>query len=332
MNRSLLNSCLLDRCLLLPTVYLADRVAGDPEWFPHPVRLMGWTITKSENLLRQPDQSDESELLAGAALTATVVAASYFLTRMTITAAYRRSKLLGLLTEIALGWTCLAARNLQDEASLVLAALDAGDISLARSRLARIVGRDTGTLDIQEISRAVIETVAESASDGVVAPLFYMSLGGVPLAMAYKAVNTLDSMIGHADTRYFYFGKAAARLDDAANFVPARLTALAIVAVSSLSKASAAGAWKVWLRDASKHKSPNAGQPESAMAGALRVRLGDGNYYQGEFIPTRAMGEEFPAPQPQDACKAIRIASAVALLGVGAGVVLSALLRSRGAE
>jgi adenosylcobinamide-phosphate synthase len=326
MNRSLLNSC-LDRCLLLPTVYLADRVAGDPEWFPHPVRLMGWTITKSENLLRQPDQSDESELLAGAALTATVVAASYFLTRMTIAAAYRRSKSLGLLTEIALGWTCLAARNLQDEASLVLAALDAGDISQARSRLARIVGRDTKNLDIYEISRAVIETVAESASDGVIAPLFYLSLGGVPLAMAHKAVNTLDSMIGHTDTRYFYFGKAAARLDDVANFVPARLTALAIVAGSWLSKANACDAWKVWLRDGKRHQSPNAGQPESAMAGALRVRLGGGNHYEGEFIPAEPMGDEFPAPQPQHARKALRIASAVALLGLGAGV-LSALLRS----
>ncbi|HEY1658795.1 MAG TPA: adenosylcobinamide-phosphate synthase CbiB [Candidatus Sulfotelmatobacter sp.] len=323
---------LLQRGWLLPSVYLADRAAGDPEWFPHPVRLMGWTITKGETLVRRPDQRPQSEFLAGAALTAMVLTSSYVLTRMTIAAAYRCSKSLGLLTDLALGWTCLAARNLQDETSLVLAALDAGDIPLARSRLARIVGRDTGALDPQEISRAVIETVAESASDGVVAPLLYMSLGGVPLAMAYKAVNTLDSMIGHDDTRYFYFGKAAARLDDAVNFVPARLTALAIVAVSSLSKANAADAWKVWLRDACRHKSPNAGQPESAMAGALGVRLGDGNYYQGEFIPARPMGEEFPAPQPQDARKAIRIASAVALLGIGAGVLLSALLRTRGAN
>ncbi len=331
----------MNRGLLLPAVYLADQVAGDPEWFPHPVRLMGWTITKGEKFLRQPyripDQSpvqspvpnNESELLAGTALTATVVTASYFLTRMTIAAAYRRSKSFGWLTEIALGWTCLAARNLQDEASDVLAALDAGNISLARTRLARIVGRDTGNLDMQEISRAVIETVAESASDGVVAPLFYMSIGGVPLAMAYKAVNTLDSMIGHTNTHYIYFGKAAARLDDAANFVPARLTALAIVAVSWLSKANAGDAWKVWLRDGSRHRSPNAGQPESAMAGALGVGLGGGNYYEGEFIPAVPMGEEFPAPQPQHARQAIRIASAVALLGLGVGMLLNALFRPR---
>jgi adenosylcobinamide-phosphate synthase len=315
----------MNRRLLLPAVYLADQIAGDPEWLPHPVRLMGLAIIKGEALLRHSDQSNESELLAGAALTAAVVAASYFVTRLTIAEAWRCSRLLGSLTEIALGWTCLAARNLEDEASLVLAAVDSGDLALARSRLARIVGRDTENLDVHEMSRAVIETVAESASDGVVAPLFYMSVGGVPLAMAYKAVNTLDSMIGHADDRYFYFGKAAARLDDAANFVPARLTALAIVAASAMSNDSACGAWKVWLRDGNRHKSPNAGQPESAISGALRVRLGGGNFYQGEFIPAEPIGGEFPAPQPRHARKAIRIVSAVALLCLGAGVLLSAL-------
>jgi len=319
----------MNRCLLLPTVYLTDRVAGDPKWFPHPVRLMGWAITKGEKLLRQPDQSHESELLAGAALTGTIVTASYFATRLTIVAAYRHSNLLGWLTEIGLGWTCIAARNLKDEASLVLAAVDLGDLMLVRRRLARIVGRDTDCLDIHELSRAVIETVAESASDGVVAPLFYMSLGGVPLAMAYKAVNTLDSVIGHADDRYFYFGKAAARLDDVANFVPARLTALAIVTASWLWKADACGAWKVWSRDGNEHRSPNAGQPESAMAGALGVQLGGGNFYEGEFIPAAPLGGEFPAPQPEHARKAIRIVSAVALLGLGASMLLSALLLSR---
>lgn len=319
----------MNRCLLLPAVYLADQIAGDPEWLPHPVRLMGWAIAQGETYLRQPGQSNESELLAGAMLTATVVSASYVLTRLAIAAAYRRSKLLGGLVEIGLGWTCLAARSLEEEASLVLAALDAGDTALARSRLARIVGRDTGNLDVHEISRAVIETVAESASDGVAAPLFYMSLGGVPLAMAYKAVNTLDSMIGHADERYFYFGKAAARLDDAANLVPARLTALAIVAVSGLAEANVGDAWKVWLRDGNRHKSPNAGHPESAMAGALGVRLGGGNFYAGELIPAEPIGEEFQAPEPRDARKGIRIASAVALLGIGAGVVLGALLLPR---
>jgi adenosylcobinamide-phosphate synthase len=322
MNRSFLR-----RSLLLPAVYLADQIAGDPEWLPHPVRLMGWAITKGEELLRRPDQSSEKELLAGAALTAMVVIASYILTQQTIARAYRRSRLWGSVTEIALGCTCLAARNLHDEASLVLAALDAGDISLARRRLARIVGRDTKSLNVHEISRALIETIAESASDGVIAPLFYMTVGGVPLAMAYKAINTLDSMIGHADGRYFYFGKAAARLDDAANFIPAKLTSLAIVAASRLSQARAHDAWRVWLRDGNKHKSPNAGQPESAISGALGVRLGGGNFYKHEFVPAEPIGQEFPKPQPRHARKAVRIISTVALLGLGAGVLVTALLQ-----
>jgi adenosylcobinamide-phosphate synthase len=315
----------MNRCLLLPAVYLVDRRAGDPEWFPHPVRLMGWAITKSESVLRRAVRSAESDLFAGAVLAAAVVSASYFLTRLTIAAAYRRSKLVGWITEVGLGWTCLAARNLHDEASLVLAALEEEDIPLARRRLARIVGRDTGILDIHEISRAVIETVAESASDGVLAPLVYMGLGGVPLAMAYKAANTLDSMIGHADARYFYFGKAAARLDDAANLFPARLTTLAIVAASWWSKANARDAWRVWRRDGSRHQSPNAGHPESAIAGALGVRLGGGNFYAGEFIAAEPIGEEFPAPEPQHARQAIHLISTVALLGLGAGLLLGVL-------
>jgi len=319
----------MNRSLLLPMVHLADQIAGDPEWLPHPVRLMGLAITKGEKHLRWPNQDVEAELLAGVALTATVVTASYVLTRLTILAAYRCSRLLGSATEVALGWTCLAARNLRDEASRVLDALEAGDVLLARRRLARIVGRDTNDLDIHEISRAVIETVAESASDGIVAPIFYMGVGGIPLAMAYKAVNTLDSMIGHADDRYFYFGKVAAHLDDAANFVPARLTALAIVAAALLSLDNARDAGRVWLRDGNKHKSPNAGHPESAIAGALGVRLGGGNFYQGEFIPAERIGEEHAAPEPRDARKSIRIVSTVALFGLSAGIALSILLRSR---
>jgi adenosylcobinamide-phosphate synthase len=318
----------MNRSFLFPAVYFADQIAGDPEWFPHPVRVMGWSIAKGETLLRRPEQSDGSELLAGAALAAAVVTASYFMTRLLIERAYRHSNVLGWLTEIGLGWTCLAARNLQDEASAILKALDSGDIMLARNRLARIVGRDTQHLDIREVCRALIETVAESSSDGVIAPLFYMCFGGVPLAMAYKAINTLDSMIGHTNTRYFYFGKASARLDDAANYLPARITAVAIVAASLLcGEAAPARALNIWLRDGDKHKSPNAGQPESAMAGALGVRLGGGNTYDGVFLPAEQIGEEFQAPHPSDARNAIRMVSTVALMGLGAGMLFTALLK-----
>lgn len=320
----------MNRCTVLPAAYLLDQIAGDPEWFPHPVRLMGWAIARGEAVLRRPHQSEFAELVSGGALTVALVTATYYVTAQTIRLAYRKSEALGGFTETLLGCTCLAARNLEQEATAVTEALAAGDILPARRRLARIVGRDTGHLDAHEISRAVIETVAESASDGIVAPLVYMALGGVPLAMAYKAVNTLDSIIGHADTHYFYFGKVAARLDDAANYLPARLTSLAIIAASSLlGDADAQCGWHIWRRDGDKHKSPNAGQPESAMAGALRVRLGGGNIYAGELIPGQPIGEEFPTPACEHARRAIGLVSVVALLGAGFGALLAAFSQAR---
>lgn len=319
------------RFYLLPAVYLADQIAGDPEWIPHPVRWMGAAITRGEVILREPGQSPGEEFLRGALLTASLVTSSYLLTRLVIREAYNRSRALGLLTEILLGWTCIAARSLEQEASSVLAALDSNDLELARRQVARIVGRDTAQLDMHEICRAVIETLAENASDGIIAPLFYMFLGGVPLAMAYKAVNTLDSMIGHADIRYFYFGKAAARSDDAANYLPARLTALVTVVASMLlADGNPQAAWSTWLRDGSLHKSLNAGHPESAMAGTLGVRLGGGNIYKGEYVPAPSLGSEFRLPIIKDARKALRIVSVVTLVGLGAGILIAALFRRKG--
>lgn len=310
------------------TAYLFDWIAGDPEWLPHPVRLIGKGVEVGERLLRGPAQTPAGELAAGGALTFSLVVATYIATAKTIAWMNRRGRALGFVTETLLAWTCLASRSLHDEASAVIAALEADDIAQARQQLARIVGRDTQHLDTQEISRAVIETVAESCSDGVIAPLFYMAIGGVPLAMAYKTINTLDSMIGHANERYFYFGKVAARLDDLANFPPSRLTALGIAATATVIEgASSAAALETWLHDGRKHKSPNAGQPESAMAGALQVRLGGENFYDGEPVAVPLIGERFSRPSAQRAEQAIRIAAAVSVLGAVTALLLR---RSRG--
>lgn len=320
----------MNRSALLPTAYLLDHIVGDPEWFPHPVRIVGYAISRGETALRRPNQTRTVELISGAALTAAIVGSAYWLTAAIIRSAHRHSSSLGSATELLLAWTCLAARNLEQEATAVTYALQSGNLPLARKRLARIVGRDVENLDAQEISRAVIETVAESASDGIIAPLFYMALGGVPLAMAYKAVNTLDSMIGHADTRYFYFGKAAARLDDIANYLPSRISALAIIAASQVfSQSDPRAAWRTWRRDGAKHKSPNAGQPESAMAGALHVALGGDNAYDGELIPAQRIGQEFPPPTPRGAVHAIRLVSAASLLSLAAGILLITFVRAR---
>ncbi|NYF91126.1 adenosylcobinamide-phosphate synthase CbiB [Tunturiibacter empetritectus] len=312
----------MSRRSVIAAAYLFDWVAGDPEWFPHPVRLIGKGIEGGERILRRPRQTPAAEFVAGGILTLGVVVAAYFASAKTIDWAHKTDRRLGFAAEMLLAWTCLASRSLHKEASAVVDAMEEGDSILARQRLTRIVGRDTQALDMQEISRAVIETVAESGSDGVVAPLFYLAIGGVPLAMAYKAINTLDSMIGHADDRYFYFGKIAARLDDVANFIPSRLTALGIAAAAALQDASPAAALETWWRDGMKHKSPNAGQPESAMAGALKVRLGGDNYYVGELIAAPLLGAGFPPPNVLKARLAIRIVTIVSALGAVTALLL----------
>jgi adenosylcobinamide-phosphate synthase len=319
----------MNRSRLIPSAYLFDQLAGDPEWFPHPVRLVGLAITRGEIAIRRHGQSPVFELCTGAALTIAIVAATYTVTRQMIRSARLLSPQLGNAVELLLAWTCLAAANLQHEAETVEEALVAGNLPLARRRLSRIVGRDTGSLDASDVSRAVIETLAESASDGIVAPLFYLALGGVPLGVAYKAVNTLDSMIGHADTRYFYFGKFAARLDDCVNYMPSRITAAAITVAAGVTARSAA---VTWFRDGGRHKSPNAGQPEAAMAGALRVCVGGDNTYAGEVVVGERLGGRFPPPVLADVRRATRIVSIVTLLSVAAATALLVTVASRGSH
>ena len=282
-----------------------DWAAGDPQSMPHPVRLIGSAIWTGERWLRR-SATPAGEMLRGAVLTGAVVSSSWLAARLVMRA--------GTAAEILLAWTALATRSLLDESNAVLDALERGNLVLARERLSSIVGRDTESLDQPEILRAVIETVAEGLCDGVAAPIVYLALGGVPLAFAYKAVNTLDSMIGHPEPPYRYFGRVAARLDDAANFVPARLAALAIVVAAFLMRGNARRSWMVFLRDGHKHASPNAGQTEAAMAGALGVRLGGVNYYGGKPSPKPVLGAEGHCATPADARAALRIAAVASLV------------------
>jgi adenosylcobinamide-phosphate synthase len=293
----------------LALAYAMDLVLGDPEWFPHPVRWFGSLIRVGERWLRRFDWSPQGEVLAGAVLTGSVVSIGWALGRPR-----------NALWQAWLGWTALATRSLLDEAGAVIRALEADDLDLARQRLARIVGRDTAHLNPGEISRAVIETLAESACDGIVAPLFWLTAGGVSCAMAYKAINTLDSMIGHPEPPYRYFGRAAARFDDAANWIPARLTALGIVL-------NARRARKIWWRDGNKHASPNAGQCEAAMAGALGVRLGGASSYDGHPHHAPLLCAEGRPPTVGDARAALRIVATVS--GLAFGVALLVLARRR---
>lgn len=302
-----------------------DLVAGDPEWLPHPVRLIGRGIATGERFVRTFAVSSRSELIGGALLSAAVVGASYLSARALIEASRRIDARFGWLVEVVLAWTTLAMRNLDAEARTVVNALDANDLTMARARLSRIVGRDTANLGEQQVARAAIETVAESTCDGIIAPLCYLVIGGVPLAFAYKAISTLDSMIGHKEHPYFYFGRTAARTDDAANYLPARLTALLLIASSRLHGADAAGAWQVWQRDGNKHASPNAGHSEAALAGALRVRLGGTNRYDGIEKQTPELNAECELPTRQAARQSLRLALTASLLGCALAIALRSI-------
>ncbi len=271
-----------DALILFTLAYALDWLIGDPEWAPHPVRWMGRLIHGGEHSLRTFIRTPFAEFIGGLSLSLLVVGAFGLGSWLLLRWLDGWNQTLAFVVALYFATTTLATRSLLDEARAVRRLLVKGDLLVARRQVARIVGRDTQELDEPEVTRAVIETLAESASDGVIAPLFYLAIGGAPAALAYKAVNTLDSMIGHRDKRYEFFGKFAARLDDAANFIPARLTALLFVLTAWALRLDWRGAWRVLWRDSAKHKSPNAGRPEAAMAGALGVRLGGKNYYDGE--------------------------------------------------
>lgn len=263
--------------------YFLDGLIGDPPGLPHPVRGIGWLIARLEPPLRRTGRGPRAELAQGLLLTLLVVGISAGLAWLLVWGASRVHPWLGAgVTAVGVA-VLLARRSLAQEAGwAVWRPLAAGDLPGARQAVSRVVGRDTAHLDAAGVARAAVETLAENASDGVVAPLLFALLGGLPGIAAYKAINTLDSMIGHKDSRYLYFGRAAAQIDDLANWLPARLTCLGIVVGAALLRRSGAAAWHSALAGAPRHPSPNAGWPEAAMAGALGIQLGGVNYYDGE--------------------------------------------------
>ena len=267
---------------------------------PHPIRWIGRLISWLEKLLYGANHSAWMQRVAGMLFWFAVVAAVALCTFATVKAADAIHAGLGSLVVIWLAFSTLATRSLHQESRQVIAALDLGDISLARQRLAMIVSRDTDRLDEQDILRAVLETVAENISDGVVAPLFYLAIGGVVGGLVYKAVNTMDSMVGYLNDRYRYFGWFAAKADDLANWVPARLTGLLVIAGAFLLQLDWRSGWRVMRRDAGKMKSPNAGFPEAAACGALGVQLGGNNWYFGRPVAKPTLG---------DCCKPLTIAA-----------------------
>ncbi|MCS6898038.1 MAG: adenosylcobinamide-phosphate synthase CbiB [Nitrospira sp.] len=303
--------------LLLASVL--DALVGDPRHVPHPVRWMGQCIAWCDEAVQTRHWDSRSLLLAGVGLAGGLPVGVYCLAETLLSAADHLNHLFGSVATVWLASTTLAGRDLWDHVRAVERPLYIGDLSTARQAVAMIVGRDTAHLSESEVARATVETVAESTADGVIAPLFYLALGGVPLALAYKAISTLDSMVGHRDERHIDFGWASARLDDAANWVPARITAGLLILSAALIPSSACQAgrgWLVLLRDGGKHPSPNSGRPEAAMAGLLGVRLGGINLYDGVPETRPFLYPEGRTAEPHDIASALTLMILASLIGV----------------
>ena len=296
-----------------------DGICGDPRWLPHPVRIMGQCIAWLDHRVRNICRSNTSLRMVGICLAGGFPIMAYCLSAVIIQEAEHFAWWLGSALSIGLASTTLAARDLWDHVRAVNDPLQAGDLPAARGAVAMIVGRDTAELSESEVARATVETVAESVSDGVIAPLLYLAVGGAPLALAYKAVNTLDSMIGHRDERYAYLGWASARLDDLVNWMPARLSAVLLLLGAGLITQQIErihNGWRVLKRDGSLHPSPNSGRPEAAMAGILGIRLGGTNFYEGIAQDRPILGAEGRSAEPRDMTLAAIIMVAASVVGV----------------
>jgi adenosylcobinamide-phosphate synthase len=278
----------------LAAACIVDAAVGDPRWFPHPVRWMGIIVNGCDRFVHRLLLSPFKQRMAGVLLAVALPTGAYAAGALLIWCGNWVNPLLGSVVTVLLAWTTLAARDLMNHVLSVERALQSLSLPEARSAVAEIVGRDTEEMTESDIVRATVETIAESTADGIVAPLFYLVIGGAPLALAYKAINTLDSMIGHMDDRYRWFGWASARLDDVANFLPARITALLLVLSAGILSRSwpvMQRAWQILLRDGGQHPSPNSGRPEAAMAGALGVQLGGINHYDGQPVARPCLGD-----------------------------------------
>ncbi|MFW8601153.1 adenosylcobinamide-phosphate synthase CbiB [Desulfobacterota bacterium M19] len=316
-----------DLAVLIAAAFLLDLALGDPVWLPHPVRAIGYLAGRLEAWSRKVMSAHLKA--AGFVTVIMVLVLTVGLAWFILLMAAALNPWLWSLVGLYLLYASLAAHDLARHAGRVSAALESGDLPLARQRLAMIVGRDTGELAAPAVCRACVESVAENIVDGFTAPLFWAVIFGPLGAIAYKAVNTMDSMFGYKNERYRQFGFAAARLDDLANFIPARLSALLMVAASLAGGCNAAGAWRIWRRDHGCHASPNSGHSEAAAAGALGLRLGGESRYFGKVVVKPVIGDEVNECRPRHIRAVIRLmyitAAIAVLLAVSVCLMVSAL-------
>ena len=325
-----MSGILLTHILVLDTLAILagcilDLLFGDPAGRFHPVCFIGKLISALENKLYRKSDPDRRKQSRGTLLTVSVIIITALVTAgILVTALIAGKNTGGIIYLILAALLCdstLAVRDLRKESMKVASALNKG-LPDARKALSRIVGRDTENLDEAAVIRAAVETVAENTTDGAVSPLFFLFLGGPAAAMAYKAVNTMDSMIGYKNERYLHFGRATAKLDDVLNFIPARIAALLWIAAAGLCGEDMKGAWRIWRRDRLRHESPNSAQTESACAGSLQVALAGDAYYFGKLKKKPVIGDPVREITPDDIRRANRMMTVTSGLAMAAGMLL----------
>ncbi len=281
--------------------FLLDLLVGDPHWLPHPIRLIGSLIAKCSKWNRA-ELKKGAQFWRGVAMTILVVCLTAVVAAAILVVGYWLHPFAGCIMEGIMTYQILATKCLKVESMKVYEALKKDDLEGARYAVSMIVGRDTQVLDATGVAKAAVETVAENTSDGVIAPLIYLAIGGPILGFMYKAINTMDSMVGYKNDKYMYFGRCAAKLDDVVNYIPARISALLMIAVSFLpGKAyDGKGAWRIWRRDRRKHASPNSAQTEAVCAGSLGVQLaGDASYF-GKIVKKPTIGDALRPVEYED--------------------------------
>jgi adenosylcobinamide-phosphate synthase len=302
--------------------FILDAIIGDPQWFPHIVRIFGKEINLLEKLLYRIN----NKRFAGLILLMIMLIVNGGLTFLLLLFCYKISPWLYLLVESFLCWQCIALKSLKVESKQVYKALATKDLTEARFRLSRIVGRDTENLNTDGVTRAAVETVAENASDGVTAPLLYLFLFGGTGGVIYKTINTLDSMLGYKNEKYIDFGRASAKADDAINFLPSRLCALFMIFSAKILEYDSKNAWMIYKRDRFNHSSPNSAQTESAAAGALRLRLGGGAFYGGVFYDKLFIGDDIKQIEIEDIISSHKLLNMTAIITFVFGMLIRGVM------
>lgn len=303
--------------------FLLDLLLGDPRWLYHPVRIIGNGISLAEKMLRALfPKTKKGERIAGGVLVLIITGFSVALPLGILYLGYRWNFWLGLAVETFMCYQLLAARSLRDESKKVYDALKTGDMEKSRQAVSMIVGRDTRSLTEEGVTKAAVETVAENTSDGIIAPLFYMMIGGAVGGFAYKAINTMDSMVGYKNEKYQYFGTAAALLDDVVNYIPARISGWLMVLAAYLLNMNGKNAKKIYLRDRTQHASPNSAHTEAVMAGALEIQLAGDAWYFGDLHKKPYIGDPIRKVEPEDILRSHRLMYATSVLAVlGFGIL-----------